>query len=315
MNFQEADSIPGMIEPSERELLYRTSQSLEFANGDAVVEFGAFFGRSSNCIAQGLARNKTFTSDCAFYSYDSFECDEDGGFAKYVFALGGPLASELVSRTGKKIDFSPIFQHYLADYVEKGLATPVKAELQNSFPKSQRIIMMHVDSPKFYEEFKVILFRFLPLTKVGAPILFQDFFFHWSASLIAVVSLMLERGDIEIVESAASTLSCRTCREISLADACEIDLAMRDREIPRLIDSAIQRVQSINLDRAEYFLPRLTLAKLQWLIERKRYRDAAKSLADYRRSGGAVNKFVLNDVSQLIEYRFSMRRLYELDHD
>lgn len=315
MNFQEADAIPGMIEPLERELLYRTAQSLDFVPGDAVVEFGAFFGKSANCIAQGLARNKTFTDDCDFYSYDSFECDEDGGFAKCVFALGGRLASELVSRTGKRIDFSPVFQRHLADYLEKGLVTPVKAELQNSFPKSQRIIMMHIDSPKFYQEFKVILFRFLPLTKVGAPILFQDFFYHWSASLIAVVSLMLERGDIELVESAASTLSCRTRREISLADACEIDLAMRDQEIPRLIDSAIQRVRSINLDRAENFLPRLTLAKLQWLIERGRYREAAKCLADYRRLGGAVNKFVLNDVFQLVEHRFSMRRLYELDHD
>lgn len=314
MDFQEADSIPGMIEPSERELLYRTSQALDFARGDAVVEFGAFLGRSANCIAQGLARNETFTGDCAFYSYDSFECDEDGGFAKFVFALGGPLASELASRNGKRIDFSPVFRRHLADYIEKGLVTPVKAELQNSFPRNQRIIMMHIDSPKFYEEFKVILYRFLPLTKVGAPILFQDFFFHWSASLIAIVSLMLERGDIEIVESAASTLACRTCREITLAEACEIDLAMRDQNIPSLIDSAIQRVQSINLDQAENFLPRLTLAKLQWLIERGRYRDAAKSLADYRRSGGKINKFLLNDMSQLIEYRFSMRRLYELDH-
>lgn len=84
MNFQEADSIPGMIEPSERELLYRTSQSLDFARGDAVVEFGAFLGRSANCIAQGLARNETFTGDCAFCSYDSFECDEDGGFVPTI---------------------------------------------------------------------------------------------------------------------------------------------------------------------------------------------------------------------------------------
>jgi hypothetical protein len=315
MNFEEADSIPGMTEPSERELLYRLSESLDFATGDAVVEFGAFFGRSTNCIAQGLAGNKSFTSDCAFHTYDSFECDEDGGFARHVFAMGGPRAAELVSRSEKKIDFFPVFEHYLADYIAKGLVSPVKSQLQNSFPKSRRIVMMHIDSPKFYQEFKVILLRFLPLVKAGSPILFQDFFYHWSASLIAVVSLMLKRGDIEIVESAASTLFCRTCREISLADACEIDLAMRDQEVPRLIDSAIQSVPSAQIDRAENFFPRLTLAKLQWLIERGRYGDAARSVAEYRHTGGKVNKFVLGDLSELVKYRFSMRRLYELDYN
>jgi hypothetical protein len=315
VNFQRVESIPGMIEPCEAELLYKISQSLDFARGDSVVEFGAFFGRSTNCIAQGLSDNKTFDTHSAFYSYDSFECDEGGGFARHVLALGGETASELVSRNEKKINFFPVFEHYLADYIETGLLVPVVAQLQNSYPKSKRIVMMHVDSPKFYQEFKVVLFRFLPLVKAGSPILFQDFFYQWSASLIAVVSLMIERGDIEIVQSAASTLLCRTCREITLEDVCEIDLSMRDQAIPSLIDAAMQSVGSKKIDRIEHFFPRLTLAKIQFLIERRRYGDAAKALANYRNSGGKINKFILNDLTELIKYRFSLRRLYEIDHN
>ncbi len=60
--------------------------------------------------------------------------------------------------------------------------------------------------------------------------------------------------------------------------------------------------------------PRLALAKIQWLIERGRYKDAAKAISDHGRSGVVINKFVLKDMGELLRLRFSMRKLYELDY-
>jgi hypothetical protein len=315
MNTLEAESIPGMIEPSERELLYKLSRALAFVPGECVVEFGAFFGRSTNCIAQGLAANETFKANCAFYTYDSFECDENGGFAPHVLAFAElSKTADLIARHENKLNFYPVFEHFMASYINKGIVAPIKKELADSFPKSESILMMHIDSPKFYEEFKIILFRFLPRAKAGSPIVFQDFFYHWSASLIAAVSLLIKRGDIVIVESAASSLLCRVVEEVTLEKACELDLAFQNAYIPDLIDQAIAYVSTAKIDRPEYFIPRLWLAKMQWLIEQGEYASAMKVVSAYKRSGGKINKFVMNDLLELIKYKFSIRRVYQIDH-
>ena len=57
MNFEEANNIPGMIELVEREMLFNQAREISLLETDCVVEFGSFFGRSTNCIAQGLSVN------------------------------------------------------------------------------------------------------------------------------------------------------------------------------------------------------------------------------------------------------------------
>lgn len=39
---EEERSIPGMVEPIESKLLYKLANSLNFKEGDSVVEFGTF---------------------------------------------------------------------------------------------------------------------------------------------------------------------------------------------------------------------------------------------------------------------------------
>ena len=81
--------IPGMIEPIERELLYRLAKELSFTDGDCAVEFGAFFGKSTAFIAQGLSEQSTCKP--ILYVYDSFGCDSRGSFRPLVlqFAEAG----------------------------------------------------------------------------------------------------------------------------------------------------------------------------------------------------------------------------------
>ena len=59
------------------------------------------------------------------------------------------------------MDFFPVFSHYLKDYIDASIVHPVRAELVESKPYSNSIILMHIDSPKFYDDFKVILFKFI----------------------------------------------------------------------------------------------------------------------------------------------------------
>ena len=315
MKQEEANLIPGMIEPVERNLLFRTASTLAFQAGDNVVEFGTFFGRSTNCIAQGLSANATFGGRGRFQAFDSFECDEDGGFAPHVLNLSRQAkVDRLLIKQGRRINFRPIFEHFLQSYIESGIVETVQAELSQSMPPEGSILMMHIDSPKFYEEFRTILFRFLPRTRIDATIIFQDFFYHWSASLIAVIGLMLKAGYLRVVESAASSLACRLVVPIDLATATEIDLAMQDeRQTPRLIDAAYEIVSAGRIDRRDQFLPRLILAKIQWLYEQGRHKEATKVMLAYFKSGGKLHPGLFNDFVEMMSQGFNTRRGYEKD--
>ena len=159
-----AIDIPGMIEPKEQTLLEQLAREIQFDENESVVEFGTFFGRSTASISAGLKSNETFARNSGFYAYDSFECDLEGGFYRHVRdnAVRANVTDLLLKR-GNRVDFFPIFEKYLDHYIKKGILRPQKCELKNSFPKGEAIRLMHIDSPKFYDEFRLILFRFSPI--------------------------------------------------------------------------------------------------------------------------------------------------------
>ena len=220
--------IPGMIEPCEQILLQECAKNINFDQHDIVTEFGTFFGRSTSCISAGLKENDSFNKKrCRFYAYDSFECDLSGGFYPYVysFAKQSNLENSLEIK-GSKVSFYPIFKYYLDYYIKSGILFPEKEELKNSFPKGECIKLMHIDSPKFYSEFKFILYRFFPKLKVGSLIVFQDFYYHWSATLIAVIGMMVKEGFLSFEKSAASSLLCIVKKPFNLDEINKINLAM-----------------------------------------------------------------------------------------
>jgi hypothetical protein len=306
--------IPGMIEPVERELLYRLARDLPFSDEDCAVEFGSFFGKSTAFIAQGLAERAVRPP--TLYAYDSFGCDSYGSFRPLVFqfaASGG--VTELVREESGRVDFLPVFQFYLKPKIDSGAVVTRRAELINSFPPDGPIMLMHIDSPKMYVDFKPILFRFLPRMKIGGALVFQDFFYHWSASLIAAVGLLARVGVLEFRESAASSLVCTMQKSIDYRAASEIDLAISsDDQILDHIDYAYSMCLTIPIDRSEVFLPRLQLAKVQWLTERGDGKKAAEVVTRFFQEGGRLNNAVLSDFVELMANNFSMARLYRLDH-
>jgi Methyltransferase domain len=308
--------IPGMIEPIEQILLENLSKSIDFESGESIVEFGTFFGRSTACIASGLKANPTFNEKSKFYAFDSFECNLSGSFYPHVLSNAKAGNVEfLLTENNNKIGFLPIFENYLNSYISDGILIPMQAELKNSFSKHESIKLMHIDSPKFYSEFKYILFRFFPYLKRGGFVIFQDFFYHWSASLIAVCGLMLKKGLLHFEKSAASSLLCKVNCAFSADLIQEIDLEMSDnRIVPVLIDFLIDEFKDFDLDRREIFLPRLTLAKIQWFFENNYFSASASEVVKFFNQGNQLNKPLANDFIELMNYGFSIRRLYEIDH-
>jgi hypothetical protein len=310
-------AIPGMIEPIEQKTLYELMSQLRLEPNDQIVEFGSFFGRSTVCIAQGLIDNPSRHQSNKVHAFDSFGCAIAGGFAPYVeefSRIGG--VSGLLSNNDGKLDFSPIFEHYLSEYIKQGLVYPVKAEIDESVPEDLRqIVFMHIDSPKHYEELRVVVERFFPLLKSGAIIVFQDYFYHWSATLIAAVEAMRQMNFLAYHFSAASSLITQIRSESTANLVITIDELMADKTgVINLINDAVNACKSIQIDRPEAFVPRLWLASYQYLWEQGKNREATDLVLNYFSGGGEANQYVLNDYLEMMRAGFSIRALYEADH-
>lgn len=308
--------IPGMIEPIEQVLLESLAKEINFENDESVVEFGTFFGRSTACIAAGLKNNKTFSKNSKFYAFDSFECNLSGSFYPHVLSFAKSSNCEnLLKEVGVKVDFFQIFQKFVDHYIKNEILFPQKKELMNSFPENKIIRLMHIDSPKFYDDFKFILYRFFPFLKQGSVIVFQDFFYHWSASLIAVIGIMYKNDFLTIEKSAASSLLCKVSKTFDSTQIGKIDLMMSDKNIiPLSIDLLIETMKKVDLDRRDIFLPRLKLAKIQWLYENESHKAASDEVVKFVNDGNKLNSAIVNDFLELMSFGFSIRRLYIRDH-
>ena len=289
-----------------------------FNHSESVIEFGSFFGRSTACICIGLLKNNSFKHEGNFfYTYDSFKSDINGGFLKHVLSYAKSNKLEhLLDYNGSKVDFYKIFYHFCKSYIDSGILIPEQVSLSNSFSKPGSIKLIHIDSPKFYKDFKIILFRFFPKLKLGSFVIFQDFFYHWSASLIAVCGYMISEGFLSIERTAASSLLCKVQKEFNLHDILKIDLKMeKDQSVSCLIDSAIDEVNKINMDRKEVFYPRLTMAKFQWLFENKEFNNAGNEIINYFCKGNTINDSLFNDFIDMINHGFSIKKLYNIDYN
>jgi hypothetical protein len=306
-----------MIEPVEQQLLSGLAADPFVAENGVIVEFGSFFGRSTSCLVNGALSWWSPERGPVLYTYDSFACSAaTGGFAKHVIAFaqqGG--VRHVVRIEGDRVDFRPVYDHFVGPAETAGVLKTTTSELRNAQRPPAPIALMHIDAPKFYAELRYILVRFFPALAPDARIVFQDFFYPWSASMIAGAQILADRGIVRFERSAASALLSRVLRVPSLAEIAEIDLAMLDASVPGLIDRSIAAMQEVALDRPEQFLPRLHLAKMQYLWEQQKFKEAeATMLQMLAANGNSLTPAVFKDFRELLRYGFSIRRLYEIDH-
>ena len=310
-----ANAVPGMVQPIEQRLLYSGARCLHLAPGESMVEFGTFFGRSTLSIAQGLRDNERGDASNVLYVYDSFECDLRGGLAPYVheFAREGQVEALLDVCDGR-LGFRRVFEHYLAEHLACGRVRVSACELTAAEPPASRIAFMHIDAPKWYREFRPILYRFFPQLRVGSIVIFQDYFYQWSASLIAAVQLLVESGVARMCGSVISSLAIEITAAPTVDRIRRLDLTMQQSDLGAIIDRAIVACGGIEVARRERFIPRLHLAKLQHLWERGQYGSATLELRTLLEDGSMADSGVRDDLFELMQHGFSLRASYELDH-
>ena len=309
--------IPGMIEPVEQQLLSGLAADPFVAENGVIVEFGTFFGRSTACLVNGALAWWSPERAPAVYAYDSFACsNSSAGFAKHVAAFAQQAGVAHVVRVeGDRIDFRPVYDHFVGSAEATGVLKTATTDLSRARRPDAPIALMHIDAPKFYAELRYILVRFFPALMPGARIVFQDFFYQWSASLVAGAQLLADRGIVSFERSAASSLVSRVLRVPGLEEIAELDLAMVDASVPDLIDRSVAAMKAIAIDRPVQFLPRLYLAKMQYLWDQQRFAAAEATLLQMlAENNNALNPAVFTDFRELLRNGFSIRRLYELDH-
>jgi len=316
MMFQPSQ-IPGMVEPLEQEMLTALASSDFVARHGVIVEFGTFFGRSTSCLVNGATRWWTPEhGKPAVRTFDSFGCADGVGLALHVraFARNGHV-EHLVKTGGGRVDFRPVYDHFVGAAEAQGLLKSTTTELRDAQAPDGPIAMMHIDCPKYYEDLKYILFRFFPALVPGAIIVFQDYYYHWSATMIAAAQLLADRGIFQLQQSRATAAMGTILRVPDAREMLELDLIMATASITDLIDRSIVAAKQIQMDRPEQFLPRLYLAKMQYLWEKDAFDQAQHTFTEMiRQSGRNLNGPVFADFLEMMKHGFSMRRLYELDH-
>ena len=318
MEKRDLNSIPGMIEKGEQDLLIEHASAIQLNDEDVIIEYGCFFGRSTNCIIEGLRLNKTYIKSNKFILYDSFQCKKNNLFSIQVnnYAKKYNVDHLIIEKGGGVIDFRKILEHFT-------LPTEITLEInQCNLHKikhiNRPIALMHIDAPKYYEEFKYILDNHFIDLKMGSIIVFQDFFYHWSATLVACIEIMFQNGFLAFNLSKASSLSVTVIKKFNLSDINSIDVSMKSANITDLIEKIIQRIidtHQSNIDRIDQFLPRLMLCNVQYLYEMGNRPEAMRHLMNYIINYPTPNNVVYNDLFDLAQYRFSRRQFYQLDHD
>jgi hypothetical protein len=313
------ENIPGMIEPIEQELLYKVSKNLDLTEKKSIVELGSFFGKSTNSIIQGLNENISNNESRPFLVYDNFECLESESFAPSVKAYAKKFNVEhLLNISNSKINFLDVFKFY-TNKKYKNLKIH-QEELENSlYADKEKISLIFIDSPKFYPEFSSVLKNFFVNLEVGSKVIFQDFFYHWSGSVIAAIEIMFQNNLISFQETAASSLLVSIDKTIDQNVINNIELIFKNSKQSQLIDKIYQRLSSEKIDRHNYFLNRLLLAKIQIMVFEEKDMEEAKKFSNYifkrlYEVDYKSAKLLSNDFEEFLKFNFNLYDLYKLDH-
>ena len=224
---------------------------------------------------------------------------------------------DLIKYEEEYLDFLNIFKHYMKKHINLNFVECMQFDLKNYFPKSNSDIkLIHIDSPKFFDEFVIICERFFPLLNQKSIIIFQDYFFHWSATLIGSVQFLIEKNFLSILHSSASSLTTIVSKNINIKIIEELKKNMENTEfVLEMIDKAILNTNNYKIDRPHDFVPRLLIARFQFLWSKKLYDKATAFLFNYvKRNHSRLNQNTLNDFSDLMKNGFSIRKLYQKDY-
>ena len=214
------------------------------------------------------------------------------------------LVSSVRMTPGEKdeVIFRKVFENNLEPAISSGSLVTCENEIKDARCTVDRISMMHVDAPKYYRDFRYLMFEFFPRLTTGGAIVYQDYFFPYSGSIIAAIQHMAELHLIRPIKSAASSLIVEVIAPIKKSDMEHIDETMQSSFHPDAIDRAISSIESIPIDRPRVFLPRLYLSKLPYYWQSERFKDAQLCVANAIALQNQSTKFTpaTNDVIHML---------------
>ena len=300
------ESVPGMIEKSEQLLLLKYASSIKINPEECFVEFGVFFGNSTACLAEGLLLNQKRYTSTKIFAYDSFNCPVDGKFVEQVreFAELCKRKSLLIERNGY-LDFEGISREFLDGYLNRTLIEIKKGQISAYHAEEKPIALMHLDAPKSAQELSPIIRQSFPLLRSKSIIIFQDFFYHWSASSIAIIGKMMREGFLCPIESAATSLICEVNAKFHKEYINELLLCTDKKLVMTDLDFAIEATENLPSGNDKSIYPaRLYLAKIQHLYEGGKPEEAATVLVEFLNRKRKFSLQSINDFIEMFRYGF-----------
>ena len=315
MNFEEEKNIPGIISVAEEEMLFEKSKNIPLKEGDILVEIGPLFGKSTKNIVRGLLLNSQYNSKNCLYVYDSYEYNINHSFAQRLIDLAkeGNVLDKLKKKSEYLIDFEHIFIHYLNSYIQSKNIISIKDKFTNVRPpENNAIALIRLNLSKKYSNFKPILFRFFPQLKNKSIVVFDNFFSQWSASIMLVAGILVNRGCLSIIEPVESSLVCSIKKIPADTDLIEMDLIMQDvNQCLQFFDVIDSECKKTKISQPETLLAVIVLAKIQWLYARGKHGDAKDILLEFFNNSNhlAVLKTTISPYLDLLGNGFSIDQM------
>ena len=220
-------SILSMLYTEEKVKLYEISKSLKLKSNDCILEYGVFFGGSLEALYLGLQENKTFNSH-EVIGVDSFYASKKGDFYSLVIEYADK------SNDKNKLEITYEYVKWYK-YVQSSLSKYKNINLIKSLPNNpilkntNHIALLHLDMPKHYKELRSILGNIINNIKSNTIIIFQDYFYHWSAEIIAFGFYLIKNDLIKLEYSCMNTLGTSN-NAVSEKDLELFDAKINDKE-------------------------------------------------------------------------------------
>ena len=238
---------PGMIEESERRLLFKAAFNCRLP----IVEFGAFFGASTLALAKGLSARET--KSFPLTSIDAFEVKTDHSFHKHVISYAKHCkADKLLQTDGEKTNWLKITKAVLGGELEN--VRLIKGIVDNAFDMTllpETIGLLHLDLPKDAKTIQPILKGAFPRLRQGSIIAFQDYAYQFSNELISLFELLEQLGHIKAVNIAASSMFFEVQKDLLSPEDLESILQKAINNQTFLVHNAIQKYKNYQSSRTQ----------------------------------------------------------------
>ncbi|MAI29331.1 MAG: hypothetical protein CMP38_03885 [Rickettsiales bacterium] len=317
--------IPGLLDDDEEKLLFELSKCINLDEKNILVEIGPLFGKSTYALCKGLKLNTSYDHKKTLYSFDAFECSINNSLSTQILNLAKKgNVTDLLKYTKRSefkkniyVNYNEIFNHYLKSYSDNiKIISTVADNKTIQPPKNKEIALILFNISKIYFEFKPVIFRFLPKTKIGCLVIFADFFNHWSASLMLVVSVLIKKECLIIDDFRSRSLVCKVNKIPNNTDLIDLDLIINnENKYLTLFDDLIDKCRKKNVEKMNNYLPIILLAKMQCLFEKGEYTEARNSMIEYFKDGDFSSKIakVIDPYLDLMGSGFSVSQMNKIE--